>query len=89
MGVYGVVWTQLGHWYRDRGTAVLFRYLTVLFQYLMVLFHYDNCFQREDYELFLWHTNVSLLCLNVIQILFASGAFKFPFTQIFGARIYT
>ena len=38
MGVYGLVWTQLGHWYRYRGTAVLFRYLTVLFQYLAVLF---------------------------------------------------
>ena len=34
MGVYGLVWTQLGHWYRYRGTAVLFRYLTVLFRYL-------------------------------------------------------
>ena len=34
MGVYGVVWTQLGHWYRYRGT---FRYLTVLFWYLTVL----------------------------------------------------
>ena len=30
MGVYGLVWTQLGH----RGTVVLFRYLTVLFRYL-------------------------------------------------------
>ena len=38
MGVYGLVWTQLGHWYWYRGTAVLFRYLTVLFQYLAVLF---------------------------------------------------
>ena len=28
MGVYGLVWTQLGH--RYRGTAVLFWYLTVL-----------------------------------------------------------
>ena len=34
MGVYGLVWTQLGHRYRYRGTAVLFRYLTVLFRYL-------------------------------------------------------
>ena len=30
MGVYGLVWTQLGH----RGTVVLFWYLTVLFRYL-------------------------------------------------------
>ena len=37
MGVYGLPWTQLGHWYRYRGTAVLFRYLTVLFRYLTVL----------------------------------------------------
>ena len=27
MGVYGLVWTQLGHWYWYRGTVVLFRYL--------------------------------------------------------------
>ena len=34
MGVYGLPWTQIGHWYRYLGTAVLFRYLTVLFRYL-------------------------------------------------------
>ena len=37
MGVYGLVWTQLGKWYRYRGT---FRYFSVLFRYLTVLFRY-------------------------------------------------
>ena len=29
--VYGLHWTQLGHWYRDCGTAVLFGTFTVFF----------------------------------------------------------
>ena len=31
MGVYGLVWTQIGHWYRYPGTAVLIRYLMQAF----------------------------------------------------------
>ena len=38
MGVYGLVWTQLGYWYRYRGTfLVLNGTFSVLFRYLMVL----------------------------------------------------
>ena len=36
MGVYGLLWTQLGHRYRYLGTTVLYG----SFQYLLVLFCY-------------------------------------------------
>ena len=42
MGVYGLHWTQLSHWYRYRGTAVLLRYFTVLLRYFYGTFWYFN-----------------------------------------------
>ena len=37
MGVYGLHWTQLSHWYRYRGTAVLLRYFYGTFRYFNLI----------------------------------------------------
>ena len=37
MGVYGLHWTQLSHWYRYRGTAVLLWHFTVLLRYFNLI----------------------------------------------------
>ena len=50
MGVYGLVWTQLGDRYRYRGTAVLLRYFTVLLWYFTVLLWYFNLILKAAKE---------------------------------------